>query len=87
MIAKEIVSELSRKMEEGQELEVFPKDWGLFGKAAKIFNDAILEEAIRSFPTHNVETPGKLFFFLCKKATKMVLSKNAVDLSKLTNKF
>ena len=87
MLAKEIVSELTSKMEEGQELELFPQDWKILGSATLKFSDDILKEAIKSFPKYNVETPGRLFIFLCKKAVNTLKPKPQIDLSKITRKF
>ena len=87
MIAKEIIKELYQKMDENQELEIFPPDWSLFGKVAKMFSDEVIERAIIMFPKHNVETPGKLFFFLCKKASKAARPVTRVDLPLIAKKL
>lgn len=87
MTAKEIVKKLQDNMEAGQELEVSPQDWGLFGKTTKIFSVEILELAIGMFPKHNVETPSRLFMFLCKKASKQAKPTPLPDLPTMFKKL
>jgi len=87
MTAKDIIKELHNRMEEGQELEIFPQDWKVFGRVANMFSDEILEAAIKMFPKHNVETPSRLFMFLCKKASKGAKPTPKLDLPTLFDKM
>ena len=72
MNVKEIATILK---EHNDDLEYLPRDWGVFARISKMFDQEIIEDAVDSFPKEgNKPNVGAYLMMMCKKTAGKITS-------------